>query len=97
MRTTVVLPDALAEAVKAKAARENRTFTSLVEEGLRAVLAADVDHEPLEPLPEFGEVGGSFLVDLEDRDALWAVLDADDPPVDPQARSARPSRKRASR
>ena len=38
MRTTINLPDALAEAA-AKAAAEGRTFTSVVEEGLRIVLA----------------------------------------------------------
>jgi plasmid stability protein len=39
MRTTINLPEALAEAAKTRAAAEGRTFTSLVEEGLRAVLA----------------------------------------------------------
>lgn len=96
MRTTVHLPDALAEAVKAKAAREHRTFTSLVEEGLRAVLAADVDDVQLDPLPESGERGGSFLIDLEDRDTLWAVLDADDIGGAP-APATRPSPKNAPR
>lgn len=78
MRTTLNLPDALAEAVKARAAREGRTFTSLVEEGLRAVL--DRDDEPaVPPLPAYGTPGGRFLVDITDRDALWAALDADGP------------------
>lgn len=77
MRTTINLPDALAEAAKAKAAEEGRTFTSVVEEGLRAVLVGagtgtDGDVE----LPAYGDPGARALVDIDDRDALWAVLDA---------------------
>lgn len=77
MRTTINLPDALAEAAKARAAAEGRTFTSLVEEGLRAVLQADEASPPAEPLPAYGDPGDRFLVDPADRDALWAALDAD--------------------
>lgn len=78
MRTTINLPDGLAEAAKARAAVEGRTFTSLVEEGLRTVLAAGpVDPVDPRPLPAYGEAGGRFLVDPDDREALWAALDAD--------------------
>lgn len=80
MRTTINLPDALAETAKAVAAAEGRTFTSLVEEGLRTVIASE--HEPSvkpAPLPTSGTPGGRPLIDLEDRDALWDVLDADGP------------------
>lgn len=78
MRTTLNLPDALAEAVKARAAREGRTFTSLVEEGLRAVLDRNDEHE-VAPLPAYGKPDGRFLVDIADRDTLWAALDDDGP------------------
>lgn len=78
MRTTINLPDALAEAAKARAAAEGRTFTSLVEEGLRAVLAAQrTFDDPVPTLPAYGDPGGRFLVDVSDRDALWEALDAD--------------------
>lgn len=77
MRTTINLPDALAEAAKAKAAAEGRTFTSLVEEGLRRVLADADDQVETAPLPAYGSTEGRFLVDPLDRDALWAALDAD--------------------
>jgi hypothetical protein len=40
MKTTIDISDALLEAAKAAAARENRTLRDLVEQGLRAVLAA---------------------------------------------------------
>ncbi len=78
MRTTLNLPDALAEAAKAKAAADGRTFTSLVEEGLRSVLATTPDHVA-SPLPSYGDPGGSILIDLDDREALWEALDADGP------------------
>jgi hypothetical protein len=80
MRTTLNLPDALAEAVKARAAREGRTFTSLVEEGLRAVLAKSVSSAPPgQRLPTSGRPDGQVLVDLADREAVWDALDADGP------------------
>lgn len=77
VRTTINLPDGLAEAAKQRAAAEGRTFTSVVEEGLRAVLAGrPADGAPPE-LPAYGDPGGRFLVDPADRSALWAALDVD--------------------
>lgn len=78
MRTTINLPDALAEKAKARARAEGRTFTSLVEEGLRSVLSRPGEPARVDPLPAYGDPRGRFLVDLTDRDALWAALDADD-------------------
>ena len=80
MRTTINLPDGLAEAAKALAKADRRTFTSLVEEGLRVVLSSQPVAAP-EPLPEYGTPGGAVFVDLEDRDALWAILDGDGDPA----------------
>lgn len=79
MRTTINLPDSLAEAAKKRAVQEGRTFTSLVVEGLRSVLdqtkpsATEIEAEPL---PSYGKPGGRILVDLEDRDAVWEALTA---------------------
>lgn len=73
------MPDTLAAAAKARAASQGRTFTSLVEEGLRSVLAAD-DACPsggVEALPAFGDPTKRLLVDPADRDALWAALDGE--------------------
>jgi hypothetical protein len=78
MRATINLPDALAEAAKARARAEGRTFTSLIEEGLRSVLSSvDEPAAPSEPLPTYGDPHGRLLVDLADREALWSALDAD--------------------
>lgn len=74
MRTVLDLPDALVEQAKATAAREGRTLTSLVEEGLRAVLQDKADAGPIN-LPAYGTGAGAALVDLDDRDALAAALD----------------------
>ncbi|CAN5187055.1 hypothetical protein BH20ACT5_BH20ACT5_06030 [soil metagenome] len=77
MRTTINLPDGLADEVKAYAAAAGRTFTSVVEESLRAVLAEAHTAAIPDPLPSFGDPAERFLVDLSDRDAVWAVLDAE--------------------
>ncbi len=79
MRTTLNLPDALVEAVRARATAEGRTFTSVLEEALRGFLArGPATAEPVK-LPTFGDPDGQLLVDLSDRDAVWAALDADGP------------------
>ncbi|MGL5819004.1 MAG: CopG family transcriptional regulator [Phycicoccus sp.] len=77
MRATINLPEALAEAAKARARSEGRTFTSLVEEGLRGVLARAEEPAGVDALPAYGDPHGRFLVDVTDRDALWGALDAD--------------------
>jgi len=74
VRTTLNLPDALVEQAKATAAREGRTLTSLLEEGLRAVLQDRASSGPV-TLPAYGSGTGAVLVDLDDRDALAATLD----------------------
>ncbi len=78
MRTTINLPDALGEAAKRRAAEEGRTFTNLVEEGLRTVLAAPLRTDEPPELPVYGDPSGRFLVDLSDRSALWEALAAGD-------------------
>ncbi len=78
MRTTINLPDTLAAEAKARATAEGRTFTSLVAEGLRTVLAtgSTSSTQPV-PLPAFGDPNDRLLVDLADRDAVWAALEGD--------------------
>jgi len=75
IRTTMNLPDGLLEQVRARAAATGRTTTSLVEEALRAHLDGPAAPAPSGPLPAYGNPEGRFLVDMEDRDAVWAALD----------------------
>ena len=77
MRTTLNLPDGLVTQAKARAAWSGRTLTSLVEEGLRLVLEQhDIPHPAAsEPLPAYGQPSGRILVDLTDRDVVWATFD----------------------
>lgn len=79
MRTTINLPDPLAAEAKARAAATGRTFTSLVEEGLRSVLSRDDPDATAvaEALPSFGNPRHDLLIDPADRDALWAALEPD--------------------
>ena len=74
MRTTMNLPDALLAEAKQRAAHEGRTLTSFVEEALRARLQEAGEAPPTTvDLPTWD--GGEMLVDITDRDALWAALD----------------------
>lgn len=75
MRTSMNLPDGLLEEVRARAAATGRTTTSLVEEALRLLLDSRPVRAPRSPLPAYGDRDGEFLVDLRDRDAVWAALD----------------------
>lgn len=77
MRTTINLPDGLAEEAKQKARESGRTFTSLVIEGLRQVLGASEITGQVERLPVHGNPSDRPLIDISDRDALAAALDAD--------------------
>lgn len=63
------------EEVRARAAASGRTTTSLVEEALRLLLDGPQGRPPKGPLPAYGTPGGRFLVDLSDREAVWAALD----------------------
>jgi len=76
MRTTLNLSDALAAEAKSRAASEGVTFTSYIEDALREHLRRHPPTADRTPLPTFGQPGTrAFLIDIEDRDALWATLD----------------------
>ena len=77
MRTTINLPASLAEAAKRRAAEEGRTFTSVVEEGLRSVLEQPTKLAAPVELPAYGDPAARFLVDPTDREAVWETLDTD--------------------
>ena len=76
-RTTVRLPEELLNRARRKAAAEGRTLTSLIEDGLRSVIAERKPKQrPAGPLPVSSATGGmrpgmedmsySELVELED-------------------------------
>ncbi len=77
VRTTANLPDALFLEVKKLAAQRATTVTSLLEEALRDLLVKEQNVRPRRPLPTDGEPNGRLLVDLLDKEALAAALDAD--------------------
>jgi len=76
MRTTMNLPDALLEQVKQRAAAAGQTVTSVMEQALRQLLSEPPNPPASEAkwLPTYGNVGAEPLVDLTDRDAVWAAL-----------------------
>lgn len=78
MRTTINLPESLLRAAKERAAAQGRTLTSLIAEGLRSVLQ-EAPSGAVDPLPAFGSGRDRPRVDLHDREAVWAALDADGP------------------
>jgi hypothetical protein len=76
MRTTLRLRDELLDRAKKKAAKEGRTLTSVVEEGLALVLAEAGDtHRKQVSLPVSRSAGGVAPgVDLNDSSALEDVM-----------------------
>jgi hypothetical protein len=75
MKTTLIIDDRVMRRLKEEAARSGKTLSELVEAALRTML----DHQkspPLQdlpPLPSFR--GGSPLVDIADRDALYQAME----------------------
>ena len=74
MRTTINLPDELYREARVRAAREDRTVTSVLEEALRRFLA---DERPATTY-RVRELSGAPVpegVDLDDNSALRDVMD----------------------
>lgn len=77
-RTTVRLPDDLVKRAKRKAAEQGRTFTALIEEGLRAVLAERPKAaKGKRTLPPISTATGGLMpgIDLTDLSALQEMDD----------------------
>ena len=78
MLTTMNLSDSLMHKVRVLAESSNCTVSSLVEQALREFLARDADlREDEEVLPTYGPPSTHPLVDIEDRDQLYAALDTE--------------------
>jgi hypothetical protein len=77
MRTTVRLDDQLLAAARRYAAQSGRTLTSLIDEGLRDLLARRVAPPPAErvTLPTGGRGGLQPGVSLDSNAALLDIMD----------------------
>lgn len=73
MKTTLNIDDTIMARLKQEAARQNRTMSELVETALRQLLRQRSKSSPLPPLPSFE--GGAAAVDVNDRDALYQVME----------------------
>lgn len=78
MRTTISLPDDLLRAAKVKAAHEDRSMSSILEEALRKLLAsadaAAVAERQDFTWPTFAG-GGAPRVDVDDNSAVLDAMD----------------------
>lgn len=73
-RTTLDLDAAVLRELKRRQEREHKTLGALVSELLLRALAAAPAEEKLPPLEWTSELLG-LKVDLEDKEALWRILD----------------------
>jgi hypothetical protein len=81
VRTTVNIDDTLLREVRSLAAQSGRSLGSVVEDGLRVLLAAHLEARRQAPtfhLPTDGEGGLRPGVDLGDKELLAALLDDED-------------------
>jgi hypothetical protein len=77
-RTTVRLPDELLRRAKRKAAAEGRTLTSLIEDGLRLVIAEDAGRAKAKRvLPPISKAHGGPMPGVDHTD-LSALQEMDD-------------------
>jgi hypothetical protein len=81
VRTTIRIDDHLLSQAKQVAARTDRTLGEVVEDALRVALAAPaaIERDAVD-FPTFGGSGLRPGVDLDDKDALAALLDDDERP-----------------
>jgi hypothetical protein len=76
MKTTLIIHDTVMERLRERAAKTGHTISELVEAALRVFLKEKPRALDLPPLPTFD--CGPFLVDITDREALYAALEEDD-------------------
>ena len=79
MKTTFDIDDDLVARLNEEAARRNTSVSALVEAGLRLILDTGTAPEAtldLPPLPTWN--GGPELIDVANRDELYAIFDQDD-------------------
>jgi plasmid stability protein len=76
-RTTLDIDRSVLEQLRVRAASEGKSMGQVASERLAASLREQSPAEP-SPLAWTRRSLGASLVDIDDKDALWAVLDADD-------------------
>jgi Family of unknown function (DUF6364) len=77
-RTTVRLPDDLLKKAKRKAAQEGRTLTSLIEDGLRMVVAENGRNpKPRRIMPRVSKATGGLRRGVT-LDPLWKYQEMED-------------------
>jgi hypothetical protein len=72
-----VLLSGLAEPAGQRAVEPDRALSSVTEDGAKSVFGHSAQAAVV--LPVFGHTSGQILADIEDRDALWALLDETTP------------------
>ena len=79
MKTTLNIDDTVMRRLREEAARRQTTMSSLVEAGLRLVLAdtsaEEPDSSPLTPLPAWKS--GGQRVDISNREELYGLMEGD--------------------
>jgi hypothetical protein len=80
MKTTLEIPEGVMRELKAKAARDGKTMSELVEAALRTFLDERPERTALPPMPTFRS--GGFLMNIDSRAEYLDALDDDDPEKD---------------
>lgn len=75
MKASFDIDDSVLQRLREEAARRGTTMSVLAEAGLRRVLAP-ASKTDLPPLPSWR--GGTQLVDISDRDALYRAMEEDE-------------------
>jgi hypothetical protein len=73
MKTTLNIDDTVMARLRRESARTGRTMSELVETALRRLLQSRRDAAAPPPLPTFDS--GGALVDVADREALYAAME----------------------
>lgn len=79
MRTTVNIEEHLLQQARELATRRRQSLGHVVDDALRVLLARDGASSATVELPAYGGSGLRPGVDLEDKDALAALLGDDEP------------------
>lgn len=78
MKTTLIINNTLMAKIKAMAARQGLTLSRKVESLLRGALEKEQDENRIAPeIPTFSM--GEAFVDINDRDALFDLMEKKDP------------------